>query len=53
MNEDWLELQCTEKLPLINVDQVQQQLCKINANKAPVPYDLFAKNWAIPLNGNL
>ena len=44
MKEDWLELQCTENLPLITVDQVQQELRKINTNKAPGPYDPFMQN---------
>ena len=56
MSEDWLELLCTENLPRITVDQVQQELQKINVNKAPGPYDPilkilknFAKYFAIPL----
>ena len=56
MSEDWLELLCTENLPRITVDQVQQELQKINVNKAPGPNDPilkilknFAKHFAIPL----
>jgi hypothetical protein len=56
VKEDWLELQCTENLPLITVHQVQQELCKINTNEAPGPYDpfmnilkTFAKYFAILL----
>ena len=56
MSEDWLELLCTENLPRITVDQVQQELQKINVKKAPGPNDPilkilknFAKYFAIPL----
>ena len=53
MTEDWLEVLCTENLPRITVDQVQQELQKLNA---PGPNDPilkilknFAKYFAIPL----
>jgi hypothetical protein len=44
VDEDWLELQCTENLPLITVDQVQQELRKINTNKAPGSYMTIYEN---------
>jgi hypothetical protein len=51
-----LELQCTENLPLITVDQMQQELREINTNKALGPYDpfmkilkTFSKCFALPL----
>ena len=34
VRQDWLEFHCTENLPLITVDQVQQELQKINVHKA-------------------
>ena len=56
MGKEWLELHCTENLPLITVDEVQQELQKINVNKAPGPNDpllkilkMFAKYFAVPL----
>ncbi len=54
LKEDWLELHCTNNLP--PVDQVQQELQKINVNKAPGPFDpfmrilkIFAEYFAVPL----
>ena len=51
-----LEIHCTENLPWITVDQDQQELQKININKAAGPNNLalqilkvFAKYFAIPL----
>ena len=56
MSEDWLELLCTENLPRITVDQVQQELQKINVKKACGPNDPilkilknFARYFAIPI----
>ena len=53
---DWLELLCIDNLLRITVDQVQQELQKINVNKAHGPNDPilkilknFAKYFAIPL----
>ena len=56
VGKEWLELHCTENLPLITVDEVQQELQKINVNKAPGPNNpllkilkIFAKYFAVPL----
>ena len=56
MGKEWLELHCAENLPLITVDEVQQEHQKINVNKAPGPNDpllkilkTLAKNFAVPL----
>ena len=56
VGKEWLELHCTENLPLITIDEVQQELQKINVNKAPGPNDpllkilkIFAKYFAVPL----
>ena len=56
MGKEWLKLHCAENLPLITVDEVQQELQKINVNKAPGPNDpllkilkTFAKYFAVPL----
>ncbi len=56
LKEDWLEFHCTNNLPLITVDQVRQELQKINVNKAPGSFDpfirilkIFAEHFAVPL----
>ena len=56
VGKDWLELHCTENLLRITVDDVQQELQKINVIKAPGPNDpllkilkIFPKYFAVPL----
>ena len=56
INEEWIELQCSDSLPYVNVEHVQKQLMKINVNKAPGPNDPvlkilkdFAYVLAVPL----
>ena len=43
MSEDWLELLCTENLARVTLDQVQQELQKINVKKACGPNDPILK----------
>ena len=43
MSEDWLELLCTENLARVTVNQVQQELQKINVKKARGPNDPVLK----------
>ena len=42
VGKEWLELHCAENLPLITVHEVQQELQKINVNKAPVWWPIDA-----------
>ena len=43
INEEWIELQCSDSLPYVNVEHVQKQLMKINVNKVPGPNDPVLK----------
>ena len=56
MGKEWPELHRTENLPRITVDDVQQELPKINVDKAPGPNDpllkilkIIANYFAVPL----
>ncbi len=56
ISNEWLEMQCPDDLPLINVEEVAGELNTINVNKAPEPNDLpskilrrFSKLFAVPL----
>ena len=56
MGKEWLELHCTENLLRITVDDVQQEMQKMNGIEAPGPNDpllkilkIFANYFAVPL----
>ena len=56
VNDEWLELQCPENLPLVSVEEVREKLEKLDINKSPGSCDpymrilkIFANNFAPPL----
>ena len=58
VGKEWLKLHCTENSLRITVDDVQQEMQKINVNKAPGLNDpllkilkIFANYFAVPLTG--
>ncbi len=44
INKEWFEVECSDSLPKVSVEYVQNQLMRININKALGPNDPVLKN---------
>ena len=56
IKSEWFDLECSESLPPVSIEDVQIELTKMNTNKSPGPNDpfmkilkLFANSFAVPL----
>ena len=56
IKSEWFDLECSESLPPVSIEDVQTELIKINTNKSPGPNDpfmkilkMFASSFAVPL----